>query len=94
MKKAFTLIELLVVIAIIALLLSIVVPSLRLARMKASSVVCMTNTKNMSLAWFSYQSDNNGRIMSARMDGVDSGTYVGWIGAPYQTNPEIGRAHV
>ena len=87
MKKAFTLIELLVVIAIIALLLSIVVPSLRLARMKASSVVCMTNTKNMSLAWFSYQSDNNGRIMSARMDGVDSGTYVGWIGAPYQTNP-------
>ena len=87
MRKAFTLIELLVVIAIIALLLSIIVPSLRLAKMKASSVVCMTNTKNMSLAWYSYQSDNNGRIMSAQMDGVADGTYVGWIGAPYRNTP-------
>jgi prepilin-type N-terminal cleavage/methylation domain-containing protein len=83
MKKAFTLIELLVVIAIIALLLSIIVPAMRLAKMKASSVVCLTNTKNMSLAWYSYQSDNNGRIMSAQMDGFEpGGTYVGWIGRP------------
>lgn len=88
MKKAFTLIELLVVIAIIALLLSIVVPSLRMAKRKASSVVCMTNTKNMSLAWYSYQEGNNGRIMSAQMDGRENdGTYVGWIGAPYRNTP-------
>ena len=87
-KQGFTLIELLVVIAIIALLLSIVVPSLRLARMKASSIVCMTNTKNMSLAWYSYQAANNGLIMSARMDGRESnGTNVGWIGAPYRGTP-------
>ena len=83
-RRGFTLIELLVVIAIISLLLSIVVPSLRLAKMKASSVVCLTNTKNMSLAWYTYQSDNSGRIMSARMDGMANGTYVGWIGAPYR----------
>ncbi|HDS84019.1 MAG TPA: prepilin-type N-terminal cleavage/methylation domain-containing protein [Phycisphaerales bacterium] len=88
MRKAFTLIELLVVIAIIALLLSIIVPSLRLAKMKASSVVCMTNTKNMSLAWYSYQADNNGRIMSAQMDArEENGTYVGWIGAPFRSTP-------
>lgn len=86
--KGFTLIELLVVIAIIALLMSIIVPSLRLAKRKASSAVCMSNTKNMAMAWFSYQSDNNGRLMSARMDGVENnGTYVGWIGAPYRNTP-------
>ena len=68
-KKGFTLIELLVVIAIIALLLSIVMPGLNLAKKKASSIVCMANVKNLSLGWFSYKEDNNGRIMSSEMDG-------------------------
>jgi len=86
MKKAFTLIELLVVVAIIALLLSIIVPALRMAKMKASSAVCLTNTKNLSLGWYMYKEDNDGRIMSAQMDGVEpDGTRVGWIGQPYNT---------
>ena len=82
--RGFTLVELLVVIAIIALLLSIIVPSLRLARMKGSTAVCMNNTRNLTLGWYMYQEENGGRIMSAQMDGVesDSGTYVGWIGRP------------
>lgn len=87
-QKGFTLIELLVVIAIIALLLSIVLPSLRLAKRKASSIICLTNVKNMSLAWYNYQTDNEGRIMSAQMDARESnGTFVGWIGVPHRAVP-------
>jgi len=82
-KRGFTLIELLVVIAIISLLLSIIVPSLKLVKQKAASVVCMTNAKNLSLAWFSYKEDNKGRIMSCRMEATDDkGVMVGWIGTP------------
>jgi prepilin-type N-terminal cleavage/methylation domain-containing protein/prepilin-type processing-associated H-X9-DG protein len=84
-KKGFTLIELLVVIAIIGLLLSIIIPSLNMAKRKATSAVCMTNVKNMSLGWYSYQEDHHGRIMSARMEDVGSQSSArnGWIGAPH-----------
>jgi prepilin-type N-terminal cleavage/methylation domain-containing protein len=88
MKKAFTLIELLVVIAIIALLLAIVVPGLKMAKLKAASIVCMTNAKNLALGWFTYTDDNDGNIMSASMngtthDGTSSGRRIpAWIKAP------------
>jgi prepilin-type N-terminal cleavage/methylation domain-containing protein len=67
-QKGFTLIELLVVIAIISLLLSIVVPALRLAKRKAAAAVCLTNVKNLSLAWYTYQSENKGFLMSGNPD--------------------------
>jgi prepilin-type N-terminal cleavage/methylation domain-containing protein len=87
-RKGFTLIELLVVIAIIALLLSIILPALRIVKRKASTIVCMTNVKNMSLAWYNYQADNQGRIMSAQMGAWENnGTIVGWIGYPHRVSP-------
>ena len=64
-KAAFTLIELLVVIAIIALLLSIVMPALRLAKGKARTMVCAAHVRNMQLAWHEYAIDNDSRIPSA-----------------------------
>ncbi len=79
----FTLIELLVVIAIIALLLSIIMPSLNLAKKKAASAVCLINAKNLTLGWHMYQDDNNGWIMSCEMNRtLSNGTHVGWIGTP------------
>ena len=58
-KKAFTLIELLVVIAIIALLLSILLPSLKLAKEKAKTILCKTNLKSYHLAMTLYLNDND-----------------------------------
>jgi prepilin-type N-terminal cleavage/methylation domain-containing protein len=53
MKKnnGFTLIELLVVIAIIALLLAVILPSLRLAKEAGKRIVCLNNLKQLSLGW-------------------------------------------
>lgn len=59
MRKGFTLIELLVVIAIIAVLLSILLPSLRLARAQARQVVCGTNLRNVHRAMTFYAEDHN-----------------------------------
>lgn len=58
-RKGFTLIELLVVIAIIALLLSIILPSLRLAKDKARTVICTSNTKQWMSAVIMYLNDHN-----------------------------------
>ena len=85
-RKAFTLIELLVVIAIIALLISIIIPALHMARKKGAAASCMANVKNLSLGWFMYQLDNGSRIMSAKMDAKEDGTVVGWIGTPRDSN--------
>lgn len=58
--KAFTLIELLVVISIIALLLSILMPSLNKVRQKAQTVICMTNSRAIGTAIFVYVPENGG----------------------------------
>jgi len=98
--KAFTLIELLVVIAIIALLMAIIMPALSLAKKKAATTVCLSNTKNLALGWYMYMGENDGRIMSCEDAGTEpDDRFVGWIGIPrdengnlqdcLQTNPEV-----
>jgi len=58
-RKAFTLIELLVVIAIIALVVSILMPSLARAKAMARAVVCQVNLHLWSVAIDLYCADNN-----------------------------------
>jgi prepilin-type N-terminal cleavage/methylation domain-containing protein/prepilin-type processing-associated H-X9-DG protein len=61
-RNAFTLIELLVVIAIIALLMSILMPSLQRVRKQARSVACLSNLKQWALIWQMYTDETNGRF--------------------------------
>jgi len=59
-RRGFTLIELLVVVAIIALLVSILLPSLRQARELARRAVCMSNLHHIGVAQLMYAHDNRG----------------------------------
>jgi prepilin-type N-terminal cleavage/methylation domain-containing protein len=52
--KGFTLIELLVVIAIIAVLMAILMPALHRAREQGKRAACLSNLKQMTLAWIMY----------------------------------------
>ncbi len=59
-SKAFTLIELLVVIAIIALLISILLPSLSRARELSKRTVCSANLRGIGQAMYIYAQDDPG----------------------------------
>jgi prepilin-type N-terminal cleavage/methylation domain-containing protein/prepilin-type processing-associated H-X9-DG protein len=57
-RHAFTLIELLVVVAIIALLITILLPSLALAREQAKQTICASNQRQMGMAFNLYVEGN------------------------------------
>lgn len=65
-RTGFTLIEVLVVVAIIALLVSILLPSLSRAKEQARRAVCAGRLHNMGVAVLSYAHSNQGKIIQCR----------------------------
>lgn len=79
-SPAFTLIELLVVISIIALLVSILLPSLSSARRAGQRVACAGNLRAIAQGTLQYATDNEEWIMGSP---AGSGAYLYGAGAAY-----------
>ena len=63
---AFTLIELLAVIAIIAVLAALLLPALSRAKGRATGIQCLSNNRQLMIAWRMYTEEANGRLLSAK----------------------------
>jgi len=83
-KLAFTLLELLVVIAIIAILISVLLPSLSAARANGQALLCGTHMRELSTALYSYATDNG--VYSPCLDNYSAGNLsadsygLDWLG--------------
>jgi len=90
---AFTLIELLVVISIIVLLMALLIPALRSAREQGQRAVCLSNLRQLTLAWIVYAEEYDGWIVLNRHR--DPGIYSdeGWLGLAFRAKT-ISRAEL
>lgn len=82
-QAAFTLIELLVVIAIIAILAAILFPVFAQAREKARQISCLSNEKQLGLAFMQYTQDFDEYYPSGNYDSGGKHHAQGWAGQLY-----------
>jgi prepilin-type N-terminal cleavage/methylation domain-containing protein len=89
-KAAFTLVELLVVIGIIALLVSILLPSLAKARQQGQALKCLANLRSLGLGLQMYANENRQCVPAVNWgasDTVNGHVSAGWLYRTQMTWP-------
>jgi prepilin-type processing-associated H-X9-DG protein/prepilin-type N-terminal cleavage/methylation domain-containing protein len=84
--SGFTLVEVLVVIGVIALLLSVLVPSLTRAKQQCRAVICRSNLRQLVLANLGYAVDNESQFALAAPDIFTGGNLKRWHGVREDLN--------
>lgn len=88
-KRAFTLIELLVVIAIVAILLSVLIPALQIAKNQATGAVCLSNVNGLAKSWTLYQEENEAKLVNGHTpadQGEQYNVLSTWLAMGYKDN--------
>jgi prepilin-type N-terminal cleavage/methylation domain-containing protein/prepilin-type processing-associated H-X9-DG protein len=98
-ETGFTLIELLVVIAIITILMAIMFPVLRSAKEHGQRAVCLSNLKQLTLAWTAYAEEHDGKLIRGspfshrtQRRRIKSASLTGWAGDAFLSRNSQHRA--
>src|SRR3990172_8033711 len=88
LTTGFTLIELLVVITVIAILVAILIPVVNLARERGQRAVCLSNLRQLTLAWVAYADEHNSKLVcgstfSLTIGGPGRQRLEGWLGRAF-----------
>jgi len=93
----FTLIELLVVIAVIAVLMAILMPALQRAREQGKRAACLSNLRQLALAWIVYADDHDGNLVNGAAGYGNPGpadarhpNEKAWVGQCWHANYDTG----
>jgi prepilin-type N-terminal cleavage/methylation domain-containing protein/prepilin-type processing-associated H-X9-DG protein len=82
-RSGFTLVELLVVIGIIAVLISMLLPSLNRARESARAAKCLSNLRQLTIATIQYCNNNKGYFPGQGSEGGNpADNWIYWAGIP------------